>query len=110
MDRYDQQQFTCPTDRIFSNLLNGYRPNTQQNENIFRRKWPGTKSDLINTIRNGSIDAFCDPKNPGMSNNNIYDCLHECALLGQDRKGDGRGKGQGRLEEDCNFITLFHYL
>ena len=67
MDLYDQQHFTCPTEKISTNLLDGYnRPNEERNENIFRRKWSGTRDDLINKIRNGTIDSFCDPKSNGM--------------------------------------------
>ena len=66
VDLYDQQHFTCPTEKISTNLLDGYnRPNRERNENIFRRKWHGTKNDLINNIRNGTIDSFCDPKSRG---------------------------------------------
>ena len=69
VDLYDEQQFTCPTSKITSNLLDGYlRQNNERNENIFRRKWTGTRNDLINKIRNGSINSFCDPARSGMDN------------------------------------------
>lgn len=67
MDLYDQQHFTCPTEKFSTNLLDGYnRPNEERNENIFRRKWPGTRDGLIDKIRNGTIDSFCNPSSPGM--------------------------------------------
>ena len=73
VDGYDEQQFTCPTSKISSNILDGYlRPDSERNENIFRRKWPGTRNDLIKKIRDGSIDSFCDPESRDTTK--IYQC------------------------------------
>lgn len=67
VDLYDKQIFTCPTDKVTTNLVDGSeRTGDTRNENIYRRKWNGSRNDFINRVRNGTIDSFCDPKSSGM--------------------------------------------
>ena len=59
---YDRVDFVCPTLKVAVKLLDGYsRPGAEMNENLFRRKWPGTVDGLRSSIKNGSLDSFCDP-------------------------------------------------
>ncbi|XP_028404586.1 uncharacterized protein LOC114527155 [Dendronephthya gigantea] len=73
VDLYDQQQFTCPTSKFFSNLLDGFsRTDDDRNARIFQRKWTGTKDEMINSIRNKTIHSFCDPRSQDTT------VLHKC--------------------------------
>ena len=65
---YDYMEFVCPTLKITVRQLDGYsRPESEMNENIFRRKWQGSEGDFKRSVQNGSIHSFCNPSSPGMN-------------------------------------------
>ena len=65
---YDYMEFVCPTLKITVRQLDGYsRPESEMNENIFRRKWQGSEEDFKRNVQSGSIHSFCDPSSPGMN-------------------------------------------
>lgn len=66
--------FVCPTPIIAVKLLDGVtRPKAEMNENIFRRRWLGSVEQLRDSIRNGTLDSFCDPNHndSGMKSSKI---------------------------------------
>ena len=67
IDIHDILDFVCPTSKLIVKQVNYQtRVGESMNFNLFRREWPGSVTELQQSISNGSIHSFCNASHQGI--------------------------------------------